>query len=1489
MMIGVGNAWASTESYTITFETGSGDGTSASTSTACSTIVSDGSSYLSGNLVTATKAYYGGSSGLKLGTGSASGTIKMTLAKSVKPTSIVVNAKRYNSSTAVTLKPNGTNGQSLTSSFANYTFTFDGKTEYSYIQLEATKYCWISSVTIYYEVADIAVTGVSVSPSSLTMYTGGSTETLTATISPSDATNKDVTWSSNYTDVATVSSGVVTAVASGMATITVTSYADNTKSASCSVKVVTVTGATNDADMGTVSVTGNTITATPKSGYRVKSGTDGYTVTSGTATVTNNGDNTFTVSASADCTVRVNFEAIPSHTLSKAVNDADYGSVTLSATSVLESGTATATATPSDGYRFVNWAISGTGATLSSTTTNPTTVTMGTADATVTATFEAIPSHTLASAVTPASSGSVSLSATSVREDATATATATPESGYRFVSWAVSGTGATLSSTTTNPTTVTMGTADATVTATFERIYTVQWSINGDVDGSLTASYAEDEDIDFPDDPDDIGEKKFMGWTTSSIDGTTDDEPTLVTSATMGTTAITYYAVFAKLEGSTAASWTETALASLTSSDVFIFANGSYAVINNKGTSSAPTPVSITVSEGKVTSSVTDNIKWNVTGNATDGYTFYPNGSTTTWLYCNTTASSGSNDNIRVGTGNRKVWKPNNSGYLVTNDNNTARYFSMYSTQDFRSYTGTGNGAFVPKFYKYIAATDTYSAYCTTVADVTGVSLNKSATTIVVGETETLTATVAPADAGNKNVSWSSSNTSVATVDSDGLVTAVAQGTATITVTTEEGDFTDDCVVTVKNAHGLAYAETSQTTKYGEDFTAPTLTNPNTLTVAYSSSDTDVATVNASTGAVSVVGVGETTITATFAGNTEYINGSASYTLTVNKGDAGLAFAEDEYGVVLGNDFDEPELTNPHSLTVTYSSSDTDVATVNSETGAVTVKTYGETTITASTTGSALYAAGNASYTLSVTKKINAISGVNDSYTLDLTEEEDELTLSASATHGTVAYEVVTASTTVSEGDYELEDGVLTVLSKGKVVILASVDADEEYEAVEKTITVTVIDAPVFTTAADQNNMSCDDTYTVAVETDGDVTLSSSNTNVASVDGLVVTANAVGTATITVTAAAGEVTKADSKTFTVTVAAPAAKTTAKMDVIFEETFDKNTGNKGGNDDDFANGSATYNSANNDNAGWTVDNGYAALQCLRLGTSSKLGKAITPALGKTGNLILTFKAAAWNGGSEATTLKVSTNDGTLSASSVTLSKTKWTTFELTITNATTSTKVTFEGNATSNSRFFLDEVKVYGAGTESVKLNTSGYATFCSEYPLDFTDAEDNDYSAWDLTGIDDDNTLTFTKITGAIKGGQGILLRGEGDNEGTNATLTLTSADSDEELESTKFVGTMVPTYVSADTYYGLKGTNFVKVNASVVPAGKALISAEDVSEGGSAKPFTFIFDDTATGIQTVKTVTAEEFEAIFDLTGRRLSRPQKGINIVNGKKVLVK
>lgn len=83
---------------------------------------------------------------------------------------------------------------------------------------------------------------------------------------------------------------------------------------------------------------------------------------------------------------------------------------------------------------------------------------------------------------------------------------------------------------------------------------------------------------------------------------------------------------------------------------------------------------------------------------------------------------------------------------------------------------------------------------------VTGVTLDQDTVTLTEDDTVQLTATVEPDNATNKVVTWSTSDLNVALVDDHGLVTALAAGDATITVTTDDGSFSDSCQVTVISA-----------------------------------------------------------------------------------------------------------------------------------------------------------------------------------------------------------------------------------------------------------------------------------------------------------------------------------------------------------------------------------------------------------------------------------------------------------------------------------------------------------------------------------------------------------------------------------------------------------------------------------------------------------------------------------------------------------------
>lgn len=166
-----------------------------------------------------------------------------------------------------------------------------------------------------------------------------------------------------------------------------------------------------------------------------------------------------------------------------------------------------------------------------------------------------------------------------------------------------------------------------------------------------------------------------------------------------------------------------------------------------------------------------------------------------------------------------------------------------------------------------------------------------------------------------------------------------------------------------------------------------------------------------------------------------------------------------------------------------------------------------------------------------------------------------------------------------------------------------------------------------------------------------------------------------------------------------------ASFTPKDKVFFEERFTESTGTMGWS------GSAGNGTFYADNT-WSTNNSYGAGGSAKFGTGSKLGDATTPSISITPSLYqsqdikLSFKAGAWNGGSESTTLKLSSTNSTLKSSgaivsSVTLAKGDWTNYTLDVTSITGSITIKFEGNSKDNSRFLLDDVCVY-YGTKPVE-------------------------------------------------------------------------------------------------------------------------------------------------------------------------------------------
>ena len=179
-------------------------------------------------------------------------------------------------------------------------------------------------------------------------------------------------------------------------------------------------------------------------------------------------------------------------------------------------------------------------------------------------------------------------------------------------------------------------------------------------------------------------------------------------------------------------------------------------------------------------------------------------------------------------------------------------------------------------------------------------------------------------------------------------------------------------VTITKGSATLKFSAETATATMGTTFVAPTLTvTPEGLQdVKYSSSNTNVATVNETTGVVTLVGAGEAVIKASFAGTTVYEAAEASYVLTVSKAKTELKFSSATATATMNAEFEAPILTkSPENLEgVEFTSSNEAAATVDKTTGAVTLVGAGETTIKAAFTGSTVYEASEASYTLTVNR-----------------------------------------------------------------------------------------------------------------------------------------------------------------------------------------------------------------------------------------------------------------------------------------------------------------------------------------------------------------------------------------------------------------------------------------------------------------------------------------------------------------------------------------
>ncbi|QHQ62755.1 hypothetical protein Ana3638_19865 [Anaerocolumna sedimenticola] len=231
-----------------------------------------------------------------------------------------------------------------------------------------------------------------------------------------------------------------------------------------------------------------------------------------------------------------------------------------------------------------------------------------------------------------------------------------------------------------------------------------------------------------------------------------------------------------------------------------------------------------------------------------------------------------------------------------------------------------------------------------------GIVLDETTKTMDVGDTVRLGYVITPTNAANKNVTWSSSNTTVATVDSSGLVKAVAPGQAVITVKTSDGSLSATCTITVKQkATGIKLDVTDLELFVNQTYelkATVTPANSDKDDFTWESSNTTVATVDED-GVVTAVAAGSATITV------KTSNGKIAYCyVTVKEQITGIQLNYKEKNIVKGDKFTLKATIVPSSaadeVSIKWSSSKTSVATVSAS-GVVTGIKGGTTVITCKT------------------------------------------------------------------------------------------------------------------------------------------------------------------------------------------------------------------------------------------------------------------------------------------------------------------------------------------------------------------------------------------------------------------------------------------------------------------------------------------------------------------------------------------------------------
>ncbi len=369
-----------------------------------------------------------------------------------------------------------------------------------------------------------------------------------------------------------------------------------------------------------------------------------------------------------------------------------------------------------------------------------------------------------------------------------------------------------------------------------------------------------------------------------------------------------------------------------------------------------------------------------------------------------------------------------------------------------------------------------------------------------------------------------------------------------------------------------------------------------------------------------------------------------------------------------------------------WSSSNTSVATVNANTGEVTITGAGIANIQVTQEADATYCAVTESYLLTVIKpeptahitNPDAVSNGSSALILAWTDAADADGYLIKAT--TTGYEAIT---TPVDGIPETDETLVKNVLQGEEIV----------EFTDLTASTTYY----FKIWPYSNS----DTK-IDYKTDGTAPIISATTTPPTIP---TATTATGISTVGFTANWNAVIGATE--YQVNVFTKENGSTVE---IIKEEFSWPTNSTGGNDDLWSGSIASATTGLSDHlAGWEATTAYKGNYCIRIGSASTQGSLTTPVLDINGNATLTFRAGAWNTTSEQTELLLDiTGGGILSVSLIQLEKSKFTNYNIDITGGTSTTKISFIGKKETNSRFFLDDVLITENYTSSTPISGSPF-------------------------------------------------------------------------------------------------------------------------------------------------------------------------------------